>query len=170
MKFPKLLAVAFALILSAHAQDEVKPLHLVISKVGNKMALYNKGKELKFTMMAEIQDCLNFSLNGEFTKAKIEKATVVAPDGKTYELAALGEQPPASEGNLLQFLWIQFGDAHTGFSIGSWKVQIKFQVDGASYEHEADYLVTWRKPGDGIWGGSLWANESEKKAESGPRE
>jgi hypothetical protein len=104
MKFPKLLAVAFVLILSAHAQDEVKPLHLVISKVGNKMALYNKGKELKFTMMAEIQDCLNFSLNGEFTKAKIEKATVVAPDGKTYELAAVGEQPPASEGNLTQFI------------------------------------------------------------------
>ena len=170
MQFQKLLAVVCALILSAHAQEEVKPLHLVISKVGNKMVLYNKGKELSFTMMAEIQDSLNFSLNGEFTKAKIDKATVVAPDGNTYELAALGEQPPAREGNLMKFLWIQFGEAHTGFSVGRWKVKIKFQVDGASYEHEASYLVTWRKPGDGIWGNQQWANESEKKAESGPRE
>ena len=170
MKFQKLLAVICALTLSAHAQEEVKPLHLVISKVGNKMAHYNKGKELKFTMMAEIQVCLNFSLNGEFTKAKIEKATVIAPDGKNYELAALGEQPPAGEGSVTQFLWIQFGDAHAGFSVGSWKVKIKFQVVGASYEHEADYLITWRKPEDGIWGGQQWANESENKAESGPRE
>ena len=44
-------------------------------------------------------------------------------------------------------------------------MKIKFEVDGASHEHETDYLITWRKPGDGIWGGQQWANESEKKVE-----
>lgn len=151
----------------AKAHDE-GPLHLVISKVGNRIATYGNDEDIKFTMMAEIQGALNFSLNGDFKTAEIVSAATVAPDGKTYELKAIGEQPPAMAGNLMRFLRITHGDAHTNFSIGKWKVTVKFKVDGDEYTHEAEYLVTWRKPEEGIWEMQQWANESE--AESGPRE
>ncbi len=125
--------------------------------------MFNKGDELHFTLMAEIGSCLNFSLNGEFEKASIEKARVVAPDGKTYDLEALGEQTPDRDGNFGRFLWIKFGEAQTGFSIGRWKVKVDFTVDGKSHTHEAEYYITWRKPDDGIWGNQSWANEAENE-------
>lgn len=156
------LALSFMLIgsiLISEAQEE-GPLHLVISKVGNRVAVYGTDEESKFTLMAEIQGALNFSLNGDFEKAEIVSAATVAPDGKTYELKAIGEQPPAMAGNLMRFLSITHGDAHTDFSIGKWKVTVKFKVDGKEYIHEAEYLVTWRKPDEGIWQNQHWANES----------
>jgi len=36
----------------------------------------------------------------------------------------------------------------------------KFKVDGQVYDHKATYLVTWRKPEEGIWQGQHLANES----------
>jgi hypothetical protein len=149
------------------AQKEA-PLHLVISEVGNRMVTYGTEDEPGFTLMAEIANALNFSLRGDFSKAEILSASTVAPDGKTYQLKAIGEHPPAGPGTLLQFLFIVYGDAHSGFSIGKWDVTIKFKVDGQEYDHKATYLVTWRKPEEGIWQHQHWANESP--AESGPRE
>lgn len=144
---------------SPSAQEE-RPLHLVISEVGNRMVTYGTEDEAGFTLMAEIANALNFSLRGEFANAEIVSASTVAPDGKTYQLKTIGEQPPARPGTLLQFLYIVYGDAHTGFSIGKWDVIIKFTVDGKEYDHKATYLVTWRKPEEGIWQGQRWANES----------
>jgi hypothetical protein len=152
---------------SLSAQKEA-PLHLVISEVGNRIVTYGTEDEPRFTLMAEISNALNFSLRGDFTKAEILSASTVAPDGKTYQLKAIGEHPPACLGTLLQFLFIVYGDAHTGFSIGKWDLTIKFKVDGQDYDHKTTYLVTWRKPEEGIWQGQHWANESP--AESGPRE
>ncbi len=144
------------------AQDE-GPLHLVVSKVGNSMVTYTSEGEVLFTLMAEIGGSLGFSLNGDFAKAEIIRASTVAPDGNSYQLETIGEQPPARPGNVMRFLHIVHGDAHTGFSIGKWKVTVEFKVDGEAYTHEADYLVTWRKPNDGIWGMQRWANESATK-------
>lgn len=126
--------------------EDSRPLHLVLSKVGNRIVEYNKGGEPNFTLMAEIQGSLNFSLRGEFKEAEILKATVIGPDGKTYELAAFGEQPQSKEGMLLQF-----------------------KVDGETYNHKAEYQVTWRRPQDGIWEKQRWANEPpEIQAQAAP--
>ncbi|HEY8904127.1 MAG TPA: hypothetical protein VIM48_10475, partial [Chthoniobacterales bacterium] len=125
-----------------------------------RIVTYGTENKTGFTLMAEIASALNFSLRGGFSKAEIVSASTVAPDGKTYQLKAIGEQPPARPGTLLQFLSIVYGDAHTGFSIGKWEVTIKFKVDGKEYTHKATYLVTWRKPEEGIWQGQHWANES----------
>ena len=137
------------------------PLHLVISKVGNRMATYKTENGSEFTLMAEIEGVLNFSLRGDFKKAAIIEASALAPDGKRYPLSTAGEQPPAFGGGLLQFLSIKSGDAYADFSIGEWNVTIKFKVDGKAYTHNCKYLITWRNPQDGIWGGQHWANDSE---------
>jgi hypothetical protein len=164
----KILCAAWLFTCSADAQDKVTgPLHLVVSEVGNCIVEYGKGDDLEFTVMAEIGSSLNFSVRGDFKSAKIEKASVIAPDGKTYELAALGEQPPNGPGNLRKFLSIKFGEAQSGFSIGRWKVRIEFMVDGKTYNHKAEYLVTWRKPGQGIWGRQEWANDSKDAEQAG---
>ena len=147
--------------------EEDAPLHLVISKVGNKIATYGTKDEPAFMLMAEIQNSLVFSIQGDFEKAEIVSASTVAPDGKTYQLKAIGEQQPDSPGTVLKYLYVTHGEAHTGFSIGKWKVDIKFNVDDKPYAHTADYLITWRKPDEGIWGGQYWANESKEAEQAG---
>ncbi|MDP0492603.1 MAG: hypothetical protein Q7Q71_16270 [Verrucomicrobiota bacterium JB023] len=149
----------FASVADVQAQDE-GPLHLVVSKAGNSVATYGTDDEILFTLMAEIEGSLNFSLSGDFKKAEIVDASTVAPDGKVYQLKAVGEQPPARPGNLMKFLRVTHGDAYTDFSIGRWKVTVNFKVDDEAYTHKADYLITWRKPDHGIWGMQHWANET----------
>ncbi len=143
-----------------HAQDE-GPLHLVVSKVGNRMVFYETDDETTFTLMAEITGKLNFGVRGDFDKAEIVNASTVASDGKTYTLEAIGEQPRPFRGGLMRFLSVTHGDAHSEFSIGKWSVIIRFKVDGVEYTHAADYLITWRKADEGIWQNQQWANEAE---------
>lgn len=112
--------------------------------------------------MAEIQGKLNFSLRGDFSKAHIVSASVIAPDGKGYDLKPIGKQPPAATGMFVRFLSISNGNGFGDFSIGSWMVNIKFDVDGKRYQHSGKYLVTWRKPEEGIWGMQHWANQTKK--------
>jgi hypothetical protein len=156
--------IAISLLISTVAAiaQEKAPLHIVISEVGNKMMNYGTKEKPAFRLMAEIEDSMVFSLRGDFKKVEILSATTVAPDGKIYQLKAVGEQPEDSPGNVLKFLYVSHGDNHTGFSIGNWKVDIKFMVDDKPYAHMANYLVTWRKREDGIWQGKQWVNESKQ--------
>ncbi len=110
--------------------------------------------------MAEIEGSLNFSLRGEFKHAEIVSASTVAPDGKTYELKVVGEHPPIRPGFLFQFLRISYGEAHPDFSIGKWKVVVTFKVDNEEFRHEAEHLVTWRKP-DAARGMQEWVQETQ---------
>ncbi|MEM1085897.1 MAG: hypothetical protein AAGI48_17440 [Verrucomicrobiota bacterium] len=145
---------------SIRGQEEGGPLYLVISEVGNKLAMYGDEDELRFTLMAEIEGKLGFSLSGRFEEAEIIEASTVAPDGDTYKLKAVGNQPRADRGLLTRHLSVAYGDTYTDFSIGSWKVVIRFKIDGHEYTHQADYLITWRKPDEGIWGMQKWVNVS----------
>jgi hypothetical protein len=148
-----------------------KPLHLVLSKVGDRMAMVNdEDGNPYFTMMAEIQGRLNFSLNGEFKEASVVKASALAPDGKTYELAAFGEQDPPKPGTFLRKLQIKHGERHADFSIGNWKVSVEFKVDDKVYTHGCDYLVTWRRPEDGGWDNMAWVNDAPDLEEGGKPE
>lgn len=117
----------------------------------------------KFTLMAEIEGKLNFSLRGSFDKANIITASAIAPDGKKYTLEDPGGQPPTRKGMFFRFLAISNGNGYSDFSIGTWKVDIKFNVDGKKYEYTNSYLITWRKLDEGIWGRQFWANQEKEE-------
>lgn len=156
------IAISSLITAAVVLAEEEAPLHLVVSDVGNKMMNYGTNEKPAFRLMAEIEDSLVFSLRGDFKKVEILSASTVAPDGKIYQLKAVGEQRIDSPGNVLKFFYVTIGKTHTGFSIGKWKVEIKFMVDDKPYAHMADYLITWRKPEDGIWQGKRWVNETKE--------
>ncbi|NWK57739.1 hypothetical protein HW115_19125 [Verrucomicrobiaceae bacterium N1E253] len=141
--------------LSAH---EVELLHLVTRTSSELTSKKTKVEKAPFGLMAEIEGAVNFSLRGEFKSAKIIEASTVAPDGNKYNLEAMPDGPPSFHGELLSFLKIKHGERRNDFSIGSWKVTVKFEVDGEVYMYVANYLISWRKP-ESKWGMQQWVNQ-----------
>ncbi len=145
---------------------EEELLHLVTRTNSTLTTTKPGADDIPFGLMAEIGGSVNFSLRGNFKKAEIVEATTLAPDGRKYNLVAMPDGPPPFQGRLLAFLQIKHGDQRNDFSIGNWKVTVKFKVDDELYKYSANYLITWRKPEEGIWGMSLWANQNRTEQDA----
>lgn len=150
------LLTLFLVPLSA---GEGEQLHLVTRTNSTLTTTKPEADDIPFGLMAVIEGSVNFSLRGNFKKAEIVEATTLAPDGKKYDLEAMPDGPPPFPCSLLVFLQIKHGEKRNDFSIGNWKVTVKFKVDDELYQYSANYLITWRKPEEGIWGMSHWANQ-----------
>jgi hypothetical protein len=155
------ILLSFLLLLLPLSAAEVELLHLVTRTSSKLTTTKPEAENLPFGLMAEIEGSVNFSLRGNFKKAEIVEASTIAPDGKKYDLEAMLDGPPAFQGGLLVFLQIKHGERKNDFSIGSWQVTVKFKVDDELYQYSANYLITWRKPEEGIWGMQHWANQNK---------
>jgi hypothetical protein len=151
---------AFLATSSGWAGDE-KPVvtpHLVVCQNGERTAKVDLGRGELTHVTTDIEGVLNLSVRGDFNAVKVVRASVIAPDGKTYSLRTSGEQPPSRPGTFSGFFGVDHEGVINEFSIGLWKVRMSIDLDGQILSYEPDFLITWRVIG-GMWGDQHWAND-----------